>query len=128
MNPKYNVVYKIVLRPKRNLSTSSWTTCSYVLDYKINRWTTPKIGKIFAFSSYANAKSFFSFIRRISSSKITLYRAHAVECKPLKFMSRVALDKPIEDFWNNELPEDRCTTTPLGTVGCSKLMLIKKLL
>jgi hypothetical protein len=69
MKPKTKIVYKVVALPKNSTNKETYYSSSlneipkdYRISYRLNRWTKPKKGKIFAFKTLDAAQNFVETI------------------------------------------------------------------
>lgn len=97
----------------------------FTVEYKLNEWVYPLTGKLFAFNSLEYAKEFFK--NEKSTENISLYEAE-VENPIEREIVTIPDDAHILMFWGDCCREAATQVfSPLGTVLCDKIKLIKKI-
>lgn len=135
---KYTIVYKAT---RRNLiSFCSPNSC--VIQYELNKWIEPKVGKIFAFDTLENVLFFKEQYNHLHGfNDFRIFEARAQDVEPMKLMSVTnypslsnnfkSVRNQIIEWWKkNELIQTRDNShiPPIGTVGVSKIKLIEEIL
>jgi hypothetical protein len=116
------IVYKVV-RKERGLlfSARAWKE-GFKLNYIPNVNTKPKIGRILAFDTLENAKDFREFDEQIWKC----YTRRVKPCPPILSFSSDLLPDIVRLFWKGGIHNCNCTVAPKGSVSCSSLMLVKR--
>lgn len=99
------------------------------LEYKENKWTYPKIGKMFIFENLFDAKRFSESEgsrAKVRGEELVIYE---IECKnPVELKNRAEFHydtgSNFKNFWHKKRAIR--TSTPRGTFCCSAIKLIKK--
>lgn len=89
------------------------------LYYEVGEWTFPKIGKIFAFDSFENAKAYCGSYREI-------FEAEASGVEPIATIASLEHRKAIKNFWEDRLRDNQMALAPNGSVVCAALKLVRK--
>ena len=112
-------VYKLVFNGdgKNSILYSVLSKYSkYTIFYKTNIWIYPKIGRLFGFDTFKNAKQKYTYTQ--------IYRCLAKDVTYQEYMS-CSDDSDIEKFWNSKDPSYKIPT-PKGTVSFSAVKLIER--
>lgn len=132
--------YSLVKCFYRGLDNSSdpYKHHKYLLRYNLNKITTPKIGKIFAFMSPLDA---FCYLEKIienqssrfnfRSSDFCIYVGEAENIGHQKFVSLELYKLAIENFWKTKIKKKKLSwseigNAPIGTITCSSFKPEKK--
>ena len=114
------------------------------IEYKINEWAKPRIGKILAFDTQKNAEIFWQINENISYNSFLLtqswliFKAEAKNTKLIKrlmYLSSKFTDREylfntekLIKFWSEEKNViDETLIAPSGTLACDELKLIKEI-
>ena len=128
------VVYKVT----RNNLTSFCSPKNITIQYELNKWIKPKVGKIFAFANLNNGLTFQNSYRNLyGPNDFRLFKCMARNVKSIKYMDRLYINddvlfKDIISWWKtrifriNEL-KDKFSWAPPGSVGVSEIKLIEEL-
>ncbi len=96
------------------------------IQYQIGEVVKPKIGKIFAFDTYSNARRAF-----YQGSQVKLYKAETSNIsEPHARLEIYYVDEAAEEFWADKNFDMYMKTydLPWGTVLCDDLKLIELML
>lgn len=138
----YKEVYKIVRYNSDNKLFSYNTTNKYCLEYELNKWTYPKIGKIFTFESLEDAIHHKENFKLFKAKTTNWYFQNKI-IKP-HIPTSAFQEYLYFAFWNNIEEIDSEAITPIlssytvsdfvseqllvGTVMCDNLMLTEEII
>ena len=111
----------------------STTITPYSLEYPLNEWVYPKIGKIFVFDNIENAKLFVNPPFRNPRPSDKYLACYKVEVKnPVSLPYCAMPNIYIDLFWHNyEIGKESnavyIAATPQGTYICDAVKLIEKI-
>jgi hypothetical protein len=127
--PNRMTAYKVVLRKDEHTLVSAvvnFTTKSVV--YHLDRLIEPKKGKLFVFSSLAQAVTFSK--ARYDGETYEVWEVTAYSPEPFDYRLEVdAVEKMCELFWHdkNSVFSSYINTTPVGTYVCSSLKMVRQI-
>lgn len=99
----------------------------YCIDYKLDEWISPKIGKIFTFDTYMNALAYQSRYTNFHKDFSTIYLALISDYEKPMLISAYQGSMYIERAWKDQLETRYYIPAPKGTLLSSQIKLIKKL-
>lgn len=92
-------IYKVV-RWENGKLFSAFAEGKFRIEYKLNKWIIPEIGKIFCFIDLSDAEIFADYDVRFQ-----IYKGIGINPKPSPFISGVV--SGYSDFWKIDLEEFR---------------------
>lgn len=90
------------------------------LEYKEHQWTKPKVGKLFVFKSYKDAKQISNEV------SLEIWEVYAENVKNIHYCSYGFSSLALKQFWAGEIKSEHCAVPPKGTYVCDRLLLIKQ--
>jgi len=124
------IVYKKVSYGRYNQDRlySAFINGKYQLEYKPGEWTTPTVGKIFAFDNLNHANLF-----RLGNETWTAEAEDVEEFHPPVFSGHIpTIEKYIKSYWKKKFHillrhgAGFLTVEPVGSVVCSRIKLLEK--
>lgn len=116
-------MYKVIRRSGDIIHSIS-TSGLYRLQYKLNEWTEPKIGKIFVFKEKEDAIWFQLLGSPCSYSEI--YKCEAENAEPMERCA-MCIEPSITKFWKGKTKPYHDQKTPKGTYGADRIKLLEKI-
>lgn len=136
---KLQIGYKVVLPIEGKLMSAVVSSSKFGLEYKIGELTEPKKGTLILAFQNLNLAEQFSIRNKPSNShqNLEVYESILVDPKPIQFLLNVStvrnetvLVSSIINQWKeilkNSNTKNNIMFAPEGTIGCSKIQLIKK--
>lgn len=109
---------------------SAFITGELRAEYQLNKWTEPKVGKLFAFKTERDARNFHigGWLWKAEAEGVELFRA------PVFMTSGGYIRRYAKSFWRKRynfiesMAEGHgLGEPPVGTVLCSRIRLLKEL-
>lgn len=99
----------------------------YELEYKLDSWTEPKIGKIFIFKELADAISFKAVMQYpFRGIILEIYTCEVENAAPMERCA-MCIGQSITKFWKGKTKPYHDQRTPKGTYGADKVKLLEKI-
>ena len=99
------------------------------LTYERDVWVEPPRGRLFAFKDVTSARRFLKLFQEGQPlASLELWEAQAEDVRPQPTMLLgiyLADERLVQRFWSGDLRPDDTTSTPPGTVSCSRLRLLQ---
>lgn len=121
-----STVWKVV-RVIENDDGEEFYTSAYVdvaglrLEYRIDEWTYPVIGSLFAFGAEDDAQAWATQMDSARDCRFEVYRSSTPLVTPThNCLSGISWEEAVK-FWKN--PNERWGLAPFNTVLCPALML-----
>lgn len=111
-------MYKVV-RVSKDGKRLSYGNTPHALEYSQEKWTTPKIGKLFVFDTLENAKNFLTSYHPDSCAGYEIYDCEVKNEEPCDKLASVSY---IVEFWNKSL-NYISVRAPRGTYMCDAVRL-----
>lgn len=114
--------YKITNSQTRSLIEKVWG-----VQYSVEHWTRPQIGKLFVFDSFTNALR-YCVSGMTGRVRFPIWKCEVKDPETLSIMSD--FNPGHEKFWESfpTLIKDNCyvVDTPIGTIGVSAVRLLEQ--
>lgn len=106
----------------------------YCIEYKVNEWVYPNVGKLFCFRTLENAISFYNDFKNVYGTDYEIWRGVAVGLIGGKVLA-ISINC-FDDFWHRYIMEDGMSKilassysvcfTPLGTLLADGIKILER--